>query len=180
MNNLRRRSNDFRRLPPPPARNCRSRGSAERIWGESFSLVRRILENCQRISPANFSTNFSALFLQGFRPLQKIHAQNSRPKSSAFLSNFKFVGPKFFTPTFCLRGRPKVGGMDLTFGRVGLEGVVVFAFCQCRMNTLLEGSGVGRRSRIGPLQGEQLPGWSSHCSQGQGLADLRWRGTTVS
>ena len=36
-----------------------------------------------------FPVNFSALFLQGFRPPpKKIHTPNSRPKLSAFLSNF--------------------------------------------------------------------------------------------
>ena len=65
----------------------------------SIILAVRILGK----SPANFSANldgdfsanFSALFLQGFRPPPKknSHAQNSRPKSYTF------------SPIFCLRGR---------------------------------------------------------------------------
>ena len=51
----------------------RLRGSAERIWGDYFSLVRRILGKLPANFFANFSSDFfsansSALFLQGFRP----------------------------------------------------------------------------------------------------------------
>ena len=45
---------------------------------------------------------FSALFFQGFRPTRKIHAQNSRPELSAFLSNFTFSNPKFIHGDFLL------------------------------------------------------------------------------
>ena len=44
-------------------------------------------ENSRRISQRILPANFSALFFQGFGP-PKIDAQNSRPKLSAFLSNF--------------------------------------------------------------------------------------------
>ena len=52
--------------------------------------------------------NFSALFFRGFRPPKKIHAQNSRPELSAFLSNFTFSNPKFIHADFLLTGETKI------------------------------------------------------------------------
>ena len=54
------------------------------------------------------SEYFSALFFEGFRRPKEIHALNSRPNLSAFLSIFTFSSPKCFTPIFCLRGRPNL------------------------------------------------------------------------
>ena len=51
-------------------------------------------------------SGFFGLVFPGFQATQKIHAQNSRPELSAFLSNFTFLNPKFMA-IFCLRGRPK-------------------------------------------------------------------------
>ena len=49
-----------------------------------------------------FSANFSALFLQGFRPPPpNIHTQHCR--HSCPISHSRTY---FFTPSFCLRGRP--------------------------------------------------------------------------
>ena len=48
--------------------------------------------------------NFSALFFQAFRPPQKVHAQNSRPELSAFLSNFTFLNPNVLHGDFLLTG----------------------------------------------------------------------------
>ena len=71
-----------------------------------FVLVRRIVEKLPASFSAYFDGEFSALFFQDFRPPKHIHAQNSRPELSAFLSNFTF--PIFlFTPIFCLLGRSK-------------------------------------------------------------------------
>ena len=58
---------------------------------------------------AIFFCEFFGLVFPGFQapppPQKKIHAQDSRPESSAFLSNFTFSNPIFlFTPIFCLRG----------------------------------------------------------------------------
>ena len=70
------------------------------------------LENCWRISQrilmANLIANFSALFFKGFRPPQKIHAQNSRPELSAFISNFTFLNPKFIHGKFLLTGETNI------------------------------------------------------------------------
>ena len=68
--------------------------------------------NCRKIAGEFLSefrwriliANFSALFFQGFRSPQKIHAQNSRPELSAFLSNFTFLNPKFIHGDFLLTG----------------------------------------------------------------------------
>ena len=89
-----------------------SRRYAERIWGEFFILARRILgkllANSQRILMANFDGGFFGLvFSQGFRPPKKIHAQNSRPELSAFLSNFTFLNPKSIHGDFLLTGETK-------------------------------------------------------------------------
>ena len=91
---------------------CWSRRYAERIWGEFFILVRRILGKLLAQILSEFwwqilIANFSALFFQGFRSPKKIHAQNSRPELSAFLSNFTFLNPKFIHGDFLLTGETK-------------------------------------------------------------------------
>ena len=102
----------------------------------NFGGSGELRENCrrksQRILPANFSANFSALFLQGFRPpppqqnkSPKIHIRNCRhsfqishfkpkmfsrqlPKIQNHVlrlpafSNSRFLNQKCFTPIFCL------------------------------------------------------------------------------
>ena len=55
---------------------------------------------------ANFDSEFFGLVFPGLQATQKIHAQNSRPELSAFLSNFTFLNPNLFTAIFCFRGRP--------------------------------------------------------------------------
>ena len=93
----------------------RSRGSAERMWGEFSILAWRILGK----SPTNLSANFDGkFFTRFFRPFfsrvsapppkkkftPKIRAQNCRHSApiSHFLRHFLF-----YTPIFCLRGRPR-------------------------------------------------------------------------
>ena len=83
---------------------------AERIWGEIFILVRRILGKL----PANFDCEFwlrefwlpefFGLVFPGLQDAQKNHAQNSRPELSAFLSNITFLNPKFIHGDFLLTG----------------------------------------------------------------------------
>ena len=88
-------------------------GSAERIWGELFFGTWRIVGKLQANFSVNFdgdSANFSVLLFQGFRPPQKIHAQNSRPNVSAFLSNFAFSKPFFSCRFSALLRRPKEVG----------------------------------------------------------------------
>ena len=53
---------------------------------------------------ANFDSEFFGLVFPGFQATQKIHAQNSRPELSAFLSNFTFLNPKFIHGDFLLTG----------------------------------------------------------------------------
>ena len=53
---------------------------------------------------ANFDGNFFGLVFPGFQATEKIHAQNSRPELSAFLSNFTFLNPKFIHGDFLLTG----------------------------------------------------------------------------
>ena len=55
---------------------------------------------------ANFDSEFFGLVFPGFQATQKIHAQNSRPELSAFLSNFTFLNPKFIHGDFLLTGDP--------------------------------------------------------------------------
>ena len=90
---------------------------AERIWDEFFYFgpanFRKIAgeirsEFWSRVSIANHL----ALF---FQVTQKIHAQNSRPELSAFLSNFTFLNPTFIHVDF-LRGDQNVfwsGGIEV-------------------------------------------------------------------
>ena len=70
------------------------------FWSGEFE------ENCRRISQrilmANFGSEFFGLVFPGFQATQKIHAQNSRPELSAFLSNFTFLNPKFIHGDFLL------------------------------------------------------------------------------
>ena len=53
---------------------------------------------------ANFDGEFFGLVFPGFQATQKIHAQNSRPELSSFLSNFAFLNPKFIHGDFLLTG----------------------------------------------------------------------------
>ena len=66
-------------------------------------LVRRILGKL----PANFDGEFFGLVFPGFQATQKIHARNSRPELSAFLSNFTFLNPNIFHGDFLLKGETK-------------------------------------------------------------------------
>ena len=79
---------------------------AERIWGEFFILVRRILGKLPANFSANLIANFDALFFQGIRPPKtftpKIHVQNCRHSSPISLSRTQ----NLFKAIFCLRGRP--------------------------------------------------------------------------
>ena len=56
---------------------------------------------------ANFDREFFGLVFPGFKATQKIHAQNSRPELSAFLSNFTFLNPKLIHGDFLLTGKTK-------------------------------------------------------------------------
>ena len=66
--------------------------------------------------PADFSANFSSDFLLELLSLvsprlqgpQKIHAQNSRPKLSTFLSNFTLLNPKCSHADFLLTRATKI------------------------------------------------------------------------
>ena len=101
-----------------------SRGSAERIGGEFFILVRRILGKFASEFLSEFwwrilIANFSALFFQGFRPpkkfMHKIHIQNCRHSSPISLSRTQ----NKFTAIFCLQGRPILflgNSMTIEFG----------------------------------------------------------------
>ena len=84
-----------------------SRRYAERIWGEFFILVRRILGNLPANFSANFDGEFFGLVFPGFQATQKIHAQNAHPELSAFLFNFTFLNPKFIHGEFLLPGETK-------------------------------------------------------------------------
>ena len=91
------------------AQRDRSRGSAKRIWVESFVLVRRILGKL----PTNFSENFYGKFSREFFGLVSPGVpgpsqQKNHPKNCRLSVQFHLLEPIcFFTPTFCLRGRPK-------------------------------------------------------------------------
>ena len=52
--------------------------------------------------------NFDGLVFPGFQATPKIHAQNSRPELSAFLSNFAFLNPKFIHGDFLLTGKTNI------------------------------------------------------------------------
>ena len=91
------------------AGRCWSRGSAERIWGELFILLRQILGKL----PENFSANFSApnffcelfslVFCRVSGPSKKFTPKIHRHSSPSSLS----WAQMFFTAIFCLQGRPK-------------------------------------------------------------------------
>ena len=51
---------------------------------------------------ANFSLEFLSLVFAGLQAPHKIHAQNSRPKLLALLSNFTCLNPKDFHADFLL------------------------------------------------------------------------------
>ena len=89
--------------------------------------------NSQQILMANFDSEFIGLVFPGFQATQKIHAQNSRPELSVFLSNFTFLSPKFIQGDFLLTGETtrfalakhgpsKMSGMLSTGRRHVLEG----------------------------------------------------------
>ena len=59
----------------------------------------------------NFIRKFFGLVFPGLQATQKIHAQNSRPELSAFLSNFTFLKPKFIHGDFLLTGETKGEGL---------------------------------------------------------------------
>ena len=83
-----------------------SRGCAERIWGEFFILVWRILGKAL----ANFSANLDSKFRWRMFPVlqahkkftSKIHARTCQHSSPISLSRTQ----NLFTPILCLRGRP--------------------------------------------------------------------------
>ena len=64
-------------------------------------LSRRI---SQRILMAKYSPRIFGLVFPGFRPPQKFHAQDSRPK---FLSNLTFLNPILFHADSLLAGEAK-------------------------------------------------------------------------
>ena len=85
---------------------------------------------------ANFDSEFFGLVFPGFQATQKIHAQNSRPEMSAFLSNFTFLNPKFIHGDFLLTGETNISGVcptptfELLFGYFifsGISGLVAHA-----------------------------------------------------
>ena len=53
---------------------------------------------------AKFDSEFFSLVFPRFQATQKIHAQNSRPELSAFLSDFTFLNPKFIHGDFLAYG----------------------------------------------------------------------------
>ena len=57
---------------------------------------------------ANFDSEIFGLVFPGFQGTQKIHAQNSRPELSAFLSNFTFLNPKLIHGDFLLTGETNI------------------------------------------------------------------------
>ena len=61
---------------------------------------------------ANFESEFFGLVFPGFQATQKIHAQNSRPELSVFLSNFTFLNPKFIHGDFLLTVEIKVWALQ--------------------------------------------------------------------
>ena len=74
------------------------------FWSSEFQENRRRIS--QRILMANFDCKIVGLVFLGLQATQKIHALNSRPELSAFLSNFTFLNPKFIHGDFLLTGRP--------------------------------------------------------------------------
>ena len=72
------------------------------FWSGEFEENRRRIS--QRILMANFDSDFFGLVFPWFQATQKIHAQNSRPELSAFLSNFTFFEPKIYSRRFSAYG----------------------------------------------------------------------------
>ena len=66
---------------------------------------------------ANFDSEFFGLVFPGLQATQKIHAQNSRPELSAFLSDFTFLNPKFIHGDFLLTGETKIFGPNTIFNK---------------------------------------------------------------
>ena len=56
---------------------------------------------------ANLDSEFFGLVFPGFQATQNIHAQNSHPELSAFLSNFTLLNPKLIHGDFLLTGETK-------------------------------------------------------------------------
>ena len=106
-----------------------ARGSAERIWGEFFILVRCVSGKL----PANVSANFDGeSFPQMFRScFSRISSppppkKTSCPELSAFLSNFTFSSPKLFHADFLLNGEDQffLGAMILLLeASCGMKGI---------------------------------------------------------
>ena len=71
---------------------------------------------------ANFDSEFFGLVFPGFQATQKIHAQNSRPELSAFLSNFSFLNPKFIHGDFLLTGETNIFEALPRFSQRGQQG----------------------------------------------------------
>ena len=65
---------------------------------------RKLLANFSANFDGEFDSEFFGLGFAGFRPPKKMHAQNSRPELSAFLSNFTFLNPKFIHSDFSAYG----------------------------------------------------------------------------
>ena len=73
---------------------------------------------------ANFDSDFFSLVFPGFQATRKIHAQNSRPELSAFLSNFTFSNPIFFSRRFSAYWEIKEHNILRTkrfYGRLGVS-----------------------------------------------------------
>ena len=72
---------------------------------------------------ANFDSEFFGLVFPGLQATQKIHAQNSRPELSAFLSNFTFLNPKFIHGDFLLTGETNISArFSFSFSSFGGRG----------------------------------------------------------
>ena len=125
--------------------------------GWIFDLVWRILGKL----PANFSANFDSEFcykffsrvFPGLQAPQKIYAQNSRTKLSAFLSNFTCLDPIFFQADFLLTGETNKY-ITCVFAEITSLGML---FAE------MTGSIAHHSIRVAPLQNETfrvlLPPW---------------------
>ena len=90
-----------------------SRRYAERIWGEFFILVRRILgkiageflsEFGWRILIANFDSEFFGLVFPGFQATKKIHAQKFTSGIVGIPLQFHVLEPKIYSLRFSAYG----------------------------------------------------------------------------
>ena len=81
-----------------------SRHYAERIWGEFFILVRRIVGKL----PANFSANFAGEFFSLVFPRFQATPKKSRPKFTSRIVGiplqFHFLEPKIYSRRFSAYG----------------------------------------------------------------------------